>query len=71
MYAVVQVLISEEKRRKEAYQNNCQLPFNPDHCHQMLNDLEKKTNSGYSAIGRLRELAELKGLELGVIRLDA
>jgi mannonate dehydratase len=70
MYAMVKAALQEEKRRKAIGRVDWEIPMRPDHGHQMLDDLNKTTNPGYSAIGRLRGLAELRGLALGISRSD-
>ncbi|WON75574.1 mannonate dehydratase [Serratia sp. UGAL515B_01] len=65
MVAVIEAILTEEQRRKKAGDKRA-IPMRPDHGHQMLDDLKKKTNPGYSAIGRLKGLAEIRGVELAL-----
>ncbi|MFJ5436979.1 mannonate dehydratase [Pectobacterium brasiliense] len=67
MVAIIKAILAEELRRQKAGDRR-PIPMRPDHGHQMLDDLKKKTNPGYSAIGRLKGLAELRGVEMALKR---
>jgi mannonate dehydratase len=62
MVEVVALLLKEEARRRASGRADCEIPFRPDHGHLLLDDQDKRTQPGYSAIGRLKGLAELRGV---------
>ena len=64
MYAVTRAIVEQENSGT----GSSAIPMRPDHGHQILDDLNKKTNPGYSAIGRLKGLAEVRGLEMAIKR---
>ena len=69
MVAVVETLLAEQKRRRDQGDENWRLPFRPDHGHELLDDIGKDSFPGYSAIGRLKGLAEIRGVMTAVARL--
>ncbi|MBM6592877.1 mannonate dehydratase [Microvirga pudoricolor] len=70
MVGVVSALLQEQKRRKDAGDPRWRLPFRPDHGHELLDDIGKPTHPGYPAIGRLRGLAEIRGVMTAVSQLQ-
>jgi len=68
MFVVMETFLREQARRREAGEAMWRLPFRPDHGHELLDDVGKSSFPGYSAIGRLKGLAELRGLMLGIAR---
>ena len=62
MIAVVRALMAEERRRKVEGRSDWEIPMRPDHGHAIVDDIGKKVNPGYSCIGRLKGLAELRGV---------
>ncbi len=73
MYALVKLAVDEQKRRQETGRTDWRIPFRPDHGHTMMDDLAKPpcANPGYTAIGRMKGLAEIRGLEYAIMRADA
>ena len=69
MVAVMRALIAEQQARQESGRDDLSIPMRPDHGHQTLFDLGRKFFPGYSAVGRMRGLAELRGLERGIRRM--
>jgi mannonate dehydratase len=68
MYAVMKNIVLEQQKRQQSGRTDVAIPMRPDHGHKLLDDFNYKTYHGYSVIGRLKGLAELRGLEMGVKR---
>lgn len=68
IYEVLKTIVMEEERRKKEGRKDFSIPVRPDHGNQMLDDIGKDNNPGYSLYGRMKGLAEIRGLELGIRR---
>ncbi len=71
MVSVVRTLLLEQKRRRDTGRRDWRIPFRPDHGHELLDDVGRKTHPGYPAIGRMRGLAELRGVMTAVAAMEA
>jgi mannonate dehydratase len=70
LVSVVRTLLHEQKRRRDAGDRHSRIPFRPDHGHELLDDVGRKTHPGYPAIGRLRGLAEIRGVMTAAAALE-
>jgi len=68
MFAVMKNILAEQKRRQDTGREDVAIPMRPDHGHKLLDDFNYDTFPGYSVTGRLKGLAELRGLEMGIKR---
>ncbi len=71
MFRVIREILKEQRKRRALGRTDAVIPMRADHGHTILDDLEKETNPGYSAIGLLRGMAELRGLEMGIMRSES
>ncbi|RYE26569.1 MAG: mannonate dehydratase, partial [Sphingobacteriaceae bacterium] len=66
MYKVMKAIILEQQKREAAGREDVAIPMRPDHGHKILDDFNYDTYPGYSVSGRMKGLAELRGLEMGI-----
>lgn len=71
MFRVIREILKEQRKRQAFGRSDAMVPMRADHGHTILDDLKKETNPGYSAIGLLRGMAELRGLEMGIVRSES
>ena len=69
MVALIDAILDEESRRKSLGRTDLEIPMRPDHGQELLDDLARKSQPGYTAIGRLKGLAELRGVEKALLQL--